>query len=132
MNEETRMLLEAAIKADIEGLEELEAGSEEREKAIEELEKLCKALNEDLKVQQAAWDNEESRRIDEDIRSRQVEADRERSKFDFAKGLGVAVIGGMIGIFGIKTSYRYIYKMEAEGLLPNREATKLVPRLKFW
>lgn len=132
MDDELRILFQEKLKADIEALEELAVGTEERQAAIEEIEKLSKALNEDLKVQQAAYDNEESRRVDEDIRNKQVEAEHEKSKLELIKGLGMATITGIIGVIGIKTSYHHIYKMEAEGLIPNREAVKLVPKLKFW
>lgn len=132
MTEESRSLMEEKLISALNGLSKLEPGSPAREVAAKEIELLSKQLNEDLKVQQAAWDSEENRRVDEDIRNKQVEADKFRAKMDLAKGVGVAIVTGWAGLFGIKRCYKFIYKMEADGIIPNREAVKLIPKLKFW
>ena len=139
MNEDMRSLFEETIKKEVADLKNLQQGSKEREAAVKEIEALTKALNEDLKVQQAAWDNEENRRIAEeakaaenDIKAQQVKNDKRRSFIDFAKGIGAAVVAGCFGLLGIHYSYRYIYKMEADGYIPNRDAKSLIPRIKFW
>ena len=132
MNEELRRLYEQTLKETIEGLDELAQGSEEREKAIKEIETLSKVLNEDFKNQQMAWDNEQTRIMDENVKMAQVAADKERSRLELAKGIGSSVVAGTFGFFGAKSLMKFIYKMDGEGILGNREAMKILPRFKFW
>lgn len=132
MGEDLRSMFEDQLKADIEGLEALEEGSEERERAVKEIESLTRLLNDNFKNQQVAWDQEESRRIDEETRDKQNELDEKKSKREFWKTIAAAALTSGVGLLGLACGYHHIYKMEAEGILPNREAMKQLPRLKFW
>lgn len=132
MDDELRQLYQERLKEILEEIRHADPAEKEHEGLVKELAEISKVLNEDLKIQQGAWDAEEARKLDEDIRNKQVEADKFRSKLDLAKGLGGATITGLIGFAGLKRAYKWIYKMETEGIIPNREAIKWIPKLKFW
>lgn len=131
MDEELRKMYLEKLKSDIEGLDDLEAGSKERLSAVLEIEKLTKQLSDDFKNQQAAWDHEQAREMNERLRLEQVEADKKKAKLDAVSKVAGPIAGGIMSLLGTRYVIKFIKAMEDGGMIPNREIMKWLPKFKF-
>ena len=117
MGEESKEKLDELLSHTIEETKYLEVGSEEYLRAVKSVESLSKANEEYTRTE-----------LDADIRNKQVKSDRFRSILDFAKG----AFGTAAAVFVTLSGRRFIKKMEDDGVIPNKDILRDMPKMKFW
>lgn len=132
MDEELRALYLEKLKADVNSLENLEKGSKEWLVTTMGIEKLTKLLMDDFKNQQAAWDREQAREMNERIKMAQAAADEKKAVLDVIGRVAGPIAGGIFSLLGTRYLAKFIKAMNDGGYLPDREVMKLMPKFKFW
>lgn len=117
MTKELRKQYEEVVKKLMEDLAKFEPGTKEYNLMVAKIDSYQKSLNDADRIEQEAFDNAESRKIEAAKIESQSKADKIKARYGFL-GAVVGALGGiscaLMAFAGLKSNQRFVYHMENE------------------